>query len=211
MIRKIFNDESQIIPYVARMPEKMKPKLPLIVLLHGAGERGDGSDSQILKAEKLGFSHLFTENVDIECILVQPQCKEGTFWVADIQGLRRFVEKVIKDFDADENRIYLTGISMGGYGAWYFAEAYPNLFAALMPVCGGGMPWNAGGLNMPIWAWHGACDTVVKPTGTTDMIEALESSGKKPKCNIVEGVGHNVWDYAYNEETLQWLLSQKKA
>ena len=110
----------------------------------------------------------------------------------------------------DTNRIYLTGLSMGGYGTWFTAMARPDLFAAIAPVCGGGMAWNAGVLNMPVWVFHGAKDTTVSPTQSDEMVERLRALGKDVTYTRIEGVGHNAWDYAYNRELLAWLLSKKR-
>ena len=99
---------------------------------------------------------------------------------------------------------------MGGYGTWYTATAYPNLFAAIAPCCGGGMPWNSKVLNMPIWAFHGLNDTVVSPSQSIDMIEKLKDTNPNLRYDLYEGVGHNSWEKAFTEQTLHWILSQKK-
>ena len=94
---------------------------------------------------------------------------------------------MIAEFSADSNRIYLCGLSMGGFGTWYTAMAYPNLFAAIAPCCGGGMAWNAQTLKMPIWTFHGLEDTVVSPNQTIEMVEALKNSNPNLKYVLYEG------------------------
>ncbi|MBE5819206.1 MAG: phospholipase [Clostridiales bacterium] len=213
MIREVCNDGSAIFPYIARLPKEMKHGLPLIVLLHGAGERGDGSDSVIGEVEVHGFSKILTLDNEYDCVLIQPQCKNDSTWAAHVQEIGQFIKDMIKKYDIDESRVYLTGLSMGGFGTWYTAMEFPEMFAAIAPVCGGGMPWNAGMLSMPVWAFHGDKDDLVLPSNSIDMIKALRAQGRGDdvKFNLLEGVGHNAWDYAYNKELYDWLLSHKRA
>ena len=98
---------------------------------------------------------------------------------------------------------------MGGFGTWYTAMAYPWMFAAIAPCCGGGMAWNASTLKMPVWAFHGLNDPVVSPNQTLEMIEALKLFHPNLKYDLYEGVGHNSWNYAFSEQTLHWLLQQQ--
>ncbi|MBQ2968574.1 MAG: dienelactone hydrolase family protein [Clostridia bacterium] len=208
MIRTEYRDEKFAFPFVAYTPEKVKDNLPLIIQLHGVGERGNGEEDLAL-VDVHGFSkHLLT--TDYDCIVVMPQCPKDTFWAARVESILRFVEQVKQAFKADENRVYLTGISMGGFGTWFTAMASPKMFAAIAPVCGGGMPWNAAVLTMPIWAIHGSVDTVVKPSYSEDMIEKVQTYNEDVTYTLVEGVGHNVWDYTYDAKLMNWLLSKKK-
>ena len=139
-----------------------------------------------------------------------PQCPNGTFWAAKVESIVSFAEFLINKYAADPERIYLTGLSMGGYGTWFTAMARPDLFAAIAPVCGGGMAWNAGALDMPIWAFHGAADTVVSPIQSDEMVAKLTSLKRDVRYSRIEGVGHDVWTNAYNEELIAWFLSHKK-
>ena len=213
MIKKICNSDSEIFPYIARLPQNMHKNIPMIVQLHGAGERGIGSDKDINLVEVHGFAKIFNDEADIDCILIQPQCRPDSFWIAHIQEIRLFIEEMIQTYNADESRIYLTGLSMGGHGTWYTALAFPQMFAAIAPVCGSGMPWMADVLKMPIWAFHGTNDTTVLPSNSIDMIDALRRNGREDdvRLTLLENVGHNAWDYAYTEELLDWLLANKKA
>lgn len=194
-------------PFIEYSCEKTDKKLPLILCLHGAGERGHGED--LSKVETHGFLQLF-KNVDFEGILIMPQCPEDTFWAACVESILKFIDQLKEAYPIDEDRIYLTGLSMGGYGTWYTAMAKPSLFAAIAPVCGGGMAWNAGVLSMPVWAFHGAEDSVVNIRNTEEMVESLQARGKDVTYTRLKGVGHNAWDYAYNEDLLNWLLSKKR-
>ena len=205
---KIIKQET-IFPYIAYIPDQCSDHPALMFHLHGAGERGNGG-AELDKVLIHGYPKIVNDENLKDCILIMPQCPTDTFWVAKIESLRKFIDEMIVKFSADTDRIYLCGLSMGGFGTWYTAMAYPELFAAILPCCGGGMPWNAAVLTMPIWTFHGLADTCVKPSCTIDMIEQLEGINPNLKYNLCEGVGHDSWNNAFTEETLSWFLSQKK-
>ncbi len=196
-----------IFPFVEYVGENENDVLPLVIQLHGAGERGDGSDLE--KVEWHGFTELF-KTKDYPVRVIMPQCPEDTFWAARVESILKFIEQLTDTYKTDKNRIYLTGLSMGGFGTWYTAMAAPDMFAAIAPVCGGGMDWNAHTLNMPVWTFHGMDDDLVSPNYTELMVTALEKSGKNVKFTRLEGVGHNAWDYTYDDELMSWLLSHSK-
>ncbi len=203
-------DNENVFPYIAYIPDNCSDHPALLIHLHGAGERGNGGD-QLDKVLYLGFPNTVNDSNFQNCILIMPQCPLDTFWVAKIESIKKFIDEMILKFSADTSRIYLCGLSMGGFGTWYTAQAYPDLFAAISPCCGGGMPWYASVLTMPIWAFHGLEDTVVAPSCTIDMIEKLKDSNPTLKYNLCKGVGHDSWNQAFTEETLAWILSHKKA
>ena len=196
-------------PYIAYIPEEISSHPALLLQLHGAGERGNGG-ADLDQVLVHGFSKIVSDQNLTDCILVMPQCPTDSFWVARIESIRRFLDEMIRAFSADTSRIYLCGLSMGGFGTWYTAMAYPDLFAAIAPCCGGGMAWNAGVLTMPVWAFHGLEDTVVSPVQTIEMVEQLKALGRDVRCSLYEGVGHGSWALAFTEPTLRWLLEQKK-
>lgn len=201
-------EEKWIFPFVEYSPKTKGEKLPLIVQLHGAGERGEGKDD--LKAVDVnGFSEYLREN-EHDCMVVMPQCPQNTFWAARVESIIRFIEQIIKEFDLDEDRVYLTGLSMGGYGTWFTAMAKPEMFAAIAPVCGGGMAWNAGVLKMPVWVFHGADDGVVFPTHSDEMVTKLREFNSDVRYSKFDGIGHNSWELAYNRELIEWILSKKR-
>lgn len=177
---------------------------PLMMFLHGAGERGDNLDV----VKKWGPPKLVEEGKAFPFILISPQCPAGQRW--NVEHLNRLLEKVISEHNVDQKRVYLTGLSMGGYGTWALAARYPNKFAAVAPVCGGGDPRTANKLlEIPIWAFHGDADRVVPLSETTKMVDAIEEQGgKKIKLTVYEGVDHNSWSPTYsNDELFKWFLS----
>ena len=203
------NESKWIFPFVEYSPKTAKDsKLPLIIQLHGAGERGEGGDD-LARVDVHGFSKTI-KDADYNCIFIMPQCPTNTFCAARVESIIKFIEQVKAEYDVDENRVYLTGLSMGGFGTWYTAMAAPELFAAIVPVCGGGMAWNTGRLDMPIWVFHGADDTVVSPNQSDEMVAALRAREKDVTYTRIDGVAHCVWEYAYNEELLMWLLGKSR-
>lgn len=204
-----YEDNEYGFPFIAYISDNLTASPALIVQLHGAGERGCGG-----KELDLVLVHGFPESADCEkmdnCVIVMPQCPPDTFWVAKIESIKAFIDKMTALYSADKSRIYLTGMSMGGFGTWYTAMAYPDLFAAIAPCCGGGMPWNAGVLKMPVWAFHGGADDVVLPSNSIDMVNALKSAGGGVRFDLYDGVYHNSWEKAYTNELLEWLLDKNK-
>ena len=199
-----------VFPYIAYIPDNISSNPALIIQLHGAGERGNGGD-ELNKVLVHGFSKIVTDENLKDCILIMPQCPLDTFWVAKIESIRRFVDEMIEKYSIDTQRLYLCGLSMGGFGTWYMGMAYPELFTAIAPCCGGGMPWNARLLKMPIWAFHGLEDDIVSPRNTIEMVESLKGFNPDLKYNLYEGVGHNSWDIAFSEQLLEWFFSHKKS
>ena len=197
-------------PFIAYVPEKVSDHPALLIQLHGAGERGGGG-ADLDRVLVHGFSHVINDDNFKDCILVMPQCSAESFWVAKIESLKAFIDGMVARYSVDTDRIYLCGLSMGGFGTWYMAMAYPHLFAAIAPCCGGGMAWNAGVLaSLPIWTFHGKADDVVSPHQTMEMVDALQDRNPHFRYTFYDGVGHDSWEPAFSEELLQWLLSQHK-
>ena len=196
-------------PFIAYIPDHISDHPALLLQLHGAGERGDAPEELDLVLVH-GFSKVVTDENFSDCILVMPQCPADSFWVAKIESLRTFIEHIICAYSVDRSRIYLCGLSMGGYGTWYTAMAYPDLFAAIAPCCGGGMAWNADILKMPIWAFHGKEDSVVSVRNTIEMIEKLDGKNPYFKYTLYDGVDHDSWVRAFSPELLSWLKAQHK-
>ncbi len=198
-------------PYIAYIPEQVSDKPALIIQLHGAGQRGAGGD-ELDCVVVHGFANIVDDDNLTDAILIMPQCPEDSFWVARIESVKRFIDTMIEKYNADPDRICLCGLSMGGFGTWYTAMAYPDMFAAIAPCCGGGMAWNAHTLlHTPIRAFHGREDRSVSVNHTLEMARVLENR-KHPdfQYTIYEGVGHNSWEQAFSPELLAWLLSKRK-
>lgn len=209
MLRTEYREDKWIFPFVKyENCSKNGGNLPLILQLHGAGERGEGKDD--LKFVDVHGISKIADKISEECIIVMPQCPQDTFWAARVESIIKFIAQLKAEFNIDEDRVYITGLSMGGYGTWFTAMAKPDLFAAIVPVCGGGMAWNVGVLNMPVWAFHGDCDGVVSTYQTDEMVAALKTAGADVTYTRLEGVGHNAWDYAYTPELISWMLSKKR-
>jgi predicted peptidase len=206
-------------------------KWPVILFLHGAGERGE--DGLIQTEVGLGTA-VRRHKARFPCIVVFPQCRKNVWWTdpaMEAQALKA-LEQTLKEFNGDPERVYLTGISMGGYGTWSIGAKYPGKFAALAPVCGGirrpagvrtpsespaekagGDPYAATAQKIgktPVWVFHGEADPTVPVTESRKMVDALKAVGGNVKYSEYEGVKHNSWDKAYAEpEFLPWLLAQR--
>ncbi len=207
MIKKAYNDKKFAFPFIAFLPERIEGKLPLILQLHGAGERGEGGEELELVCTH-GFARVLKNGKDYNCIMVMPQCPKDSFWAARVESILRFIEQLKGEFDINEDKITLTGLSMGGFGTWFTAMARPDIFAAIAPVCGGGMSWCADKLTMPVWAFHGTSDPVVPVFHSDSMVEKMRELGLDVKYTRLDGVGHGAWVYAYKEELLLWLLEK---
>lgn len=202
-------DSSKIFPFIAYIPENLPEKPAVIFHLHGAGERGNGGN-ELDRVLKHGIANVANDETLKDAILIMPQCPPESFWAVKAEKIKEFIDIIVSEYSADKDRIYLCGLSMGGYGTWYTAMAFPETFAAIAPCCGGGMPWNAGVLTMPIKTFHGLEDDVVSPFNTIDMIRALENWHPNFSYELYEGVGHNSWVKAFTPELIDWLLAQHK-
>ncbi len=201
--------EKEEIEYLLYTPnnyhDKAQTKFPLIVFLHGAYEKGN--DVNILRTNALPLLLEFDENFPF--IVVSPQCSIEEWWVPDI--VIAFLNAVQFTPKVDFQRIYLTGLSMGGFGTWHTAAAYPSRFAAIAPICGGGYPFSAKKLiNLPVWAFHGAKDKVIPVQRSEEMVEAIIKCGGNAKLTIYPDSEHDSWTETYkNKELYEWFLNYK--
>ena len=196
--------------YILDLPKAYdgKKELPLIIFLHGSGERG----IDIKKVGVHGIPKIAKKTEGFEFIGVSPQClrqKKARWLTEDLDIL---LDHILKTYKIDKKRIYLTGLSMGGYGTWAWAAKRPNVFAAAVPICGGGNPADASKYDkLPIWVFHGDKDTAVKIEKSQVMVDAIKKSGGNVKFTIYPGVGHDSWTKTYdNPELYKWLLSHTK-
>jgi predicted peptidase len=186
-------------------PEK---KWPLVVFLHGSGERG----SDVQKVALHGPPKRVSEGAKFPFLLVSPQCPAGTWWTE--QPVLELIDHLEATLRVDASRIYLTGLSMGGYGTWHFATLAPHRFAAIAPVCGGGVPYRMREIHhLPVWAFHGAKDTVVALDESGRLVETLKKNGNNSvKFTVYPEAAHDSWTETYqNPELYEWFLSQSLA
>jgi len=183
-------------------------KWPLILFLHGAGERGD--DLELVK--KHGISKIVEQQRDFPFIAVSPQCPKFSWWTVELEALNALLDELVNTYAVDTNRIYLTGLSMGGYGTWHLATAYPGCFAAIAPICGGGDPEKAPVLkNVPAWVFHGAKDNVVSPEESEKMVKALKAHGGNVRFTVYPEASHDSWTETYdNPELYEWFLQHTR-
>ena len=213
------------LPYRIYVPEDTGEKqYPLVLCLHGSGNRGDDNLAQLGRSSAVHTLLAPDHLVKYPCIVLAPQCPEGQRWIRGIgqydlpgntEALMGLLEQIKANYPVDPARIYITGLSMGGFGTWGMLKTYPDYFAAAVPICGG---WNleedvenAPKLkDIPIWAFHGALDDDVPAERSRDMVQALEAVNGNVKYTEYPDGGHAIWDRVYNEpELLPWLFAQK--
>jgi predicted peptidase len=227
----VYTDKNgEEMPYRLFLPAEYNPQkqYPLVLAFHGAGSRGNDN----LKQLRPWVAGWIDEQVQKEhpCIILMPQCpakqqwvnvpwKEGSYQFKDVpiskpmKLSKEIFDKVVKEYSVNKNRVYVMGMSMGGYGTWNFVMRFPKIIAAAVPICGAGDPSMAKKIKgIPIWAFHGDKDIVVPLSGSTDMIESMTSFKKnKARLTIYKDVGHNSYELAWKEpELIDWLFSQKK-
>ncbi|WP_461371787.1 carboxylesterase family protein [Candidatus Darwinibacter acetoxidans] len=204
------------LPYALYLPPgyegRGEQRWPVLFFLHGAGERGDDLDLVAVH----GPLKQVKEGKEFPFIIVAPQCPENWTWDRSLDELDQLFLETIRNYAVDVERIYLTGLSMGGFGTWHWAVHQPRAFAALVPICGGtwwlmGFPERIAVLkDVPIWAFHGGDDPVVPCKMTEDLVEVLLNLQAPIRFTKYAGVGHDSWTLAYNEpELIPWLLEQR--
>lgn len=216
--------------YALYVPEDYSPEKawPLIVFLHGSGERGNDN----LKQTDEGIGHAIRLHRErFPALVLMPQCPDGKFWDAAVPVIDAAMAQVQEEYEIDPKAITLTGLSLGGYATWIWGATRTDTFAALMPICGGGEPADVLGRldekqsatfgtmeervkalsTVPIWAFHGADDDVVPPARSREMVKRVKDAGGDVKYDELKNTLHNSWDAAYdNEKAIEWLLKQRK-
>lgn len=217
------------LPYRLFVPSGCSPLRPcgLLLVLHGAGERGDDNQAQ-LRNQVMVWAETPAQD-DWPTAVVYPQCPSGMKWVdvpwdggsyalaatppsRPMRAAIGLLEAVRSQLPVEADRLLVTGLSMGGYGTWDLLARHPALFAAALPICGGGDPQRASSFrHVPIWAFHGARDPAVPVQASRDMIQALRSAGAEPRYDELADAGHEVWTHAFEDlRVVRWLLSQRK-
>lgn len=200
-------------------------KFPLVIFLHGSGERGNDNEAQL----KWGVQHFATDQImhTYRPIVIAAQCPEKMRWgnfsskgtsinKSPSQPMTLLIELIkekIQSMPIDTNRIYITGLSMGGFGTFDALSRYPNMFAAAVPVCGGGDVSKAKLMaHIPIWIFHGMLDDVVDPSSSLKMHKALNKHGANPGLTLYPNTGHFSWLAAYTDKKMMdWLFQQRKS
>ena len=223
------NAQGATIPYRFAAPKMVEPgkKYPLVILFHGAGERGTNNVAQLVHGATDLLNYM--KEKGIEGYFIAGQCPSGKQWVDTPWSLMahrmpeqpsesmalmiELIEKTMKELPVDRNQVLVTGISMGGYGTWDIVQRHPDWFAAAMPCCGGGdatLAWKI--RDVPIWAFHGDKDTVVPFKRSRDMVAALWAVNGKIRYREYPGVGHGCWGptYADWDNVLAWFFAQRR-
>lgn len=212
-------DHQLELQYLLFLPEGYKADAekswPLMIFLHGSGERG----TNLAKVAVHGPPKTVKTKKDFPFILVSPQCPSGQLW--SDEAVLALMDEIQEKYRVDRDRIYLTGLSMGGYGTWSLGLKYPERFAAIAPICGGGSildvllvaPGKQAALKkLAVWAFHGAKDNVVPLQQSEEMINALKKAGNQnTKLTVYPEAGHDSWTEAYNSQELHdWLLQHTR-
>lgn len=230
-----FIQNADTLPYRILLPENFNPKkrYPLVLFLHGSGERGSDNERQLMHG-----GTLFLEPANrkkFPAIVVFPQCTKDSYWsnvqmVADSTGKRDFyfvyggqpstsmrllmqlVNNLEKQFRVSKQQMYVMGLSMGGMGTFEIVHRMPDTFAAAVPICGGANTSTASGMKFTRWwVFHGAKDDVVPPHLSEEMVKALRRSGAQVKYTLYPDANHNSWDSAFAEpDLLKWMFNQKR-
>lgn len=197
------------IRYLLFLPQDYRPDgqiWPLLLFLHGAGERG--TELELVKAH--GPPKIVAETPDFPFVVVSPQCPDHQRWQP--AELMQLLDHIVANYRIDKSRLYVTGLSMGGYGTWALCAAFPERFAAAVPICGGGKPADADKLkHLPLWVFHGQQDRIVVVQQSQEMVQALEAVRGNVKLTVYPDTGHDSWTETYNNPLVYgWLLQQQR-
>ncbi|QDT67389.1 esterase [Planctomycetes bacterium MalM25] len=237
--RQAFDDEGFELPYRLLAPADASDtdRRPLVLFLHGFGERGEENQRQLIHGGTLFASEAFRQRYG--AYVVAPQCTsrnhEGTdrpiVWPtlteskekwrsagldAEISGplraVKRLVDHLLATQPIDPDRVYVTGLSMGGYGSWELAARYPDAWAAAAPICGGGLPeWGERLTRLPVWAFHGDADGAVPVERSRNLIAAINAAGGRAIYTEYPGVGHDSWTPTFaSQQVWDWLFTQRR-
>ena len=196
--------------YLLYLPKDYKDdiskKWPLLIYLHGKSARGDNLE----KLKRYGPPELIKRGKEFPFIVASPQCPVGQSWNND-KWFLPFYRSLAGQYRIDPNRIYLIGMSLGAYGVWYTAIKYPEFFAAIMPLCGGGDANKVCKIkHIPVWIFHGKEDKIVSPEKSKIMADALEKCGGDVRFTLLEGKGHDLHRVFHDNKIYMWLLEQSK-
>lgn len=196
---KIYKNDNVSINYAVYTPNDYKD-LPLVIYLHGAGERG----TDITHLDRHGVSKLLSEGREYPAIILTPQCPADRVWDNVVSELKDIIDTVAFEYGVKKDRIAITGSSMGGFGTWMMGMTYPNFFSVIAPIAGGGMSWRTGNLKTtPVIAYHGGSDSVVPVIYSQLCVDGVNKNGGTAELIILDGMEHNEGiNYAYRETNL---------
>jgi predicted peptidase len=187
-------------------------KCPTILFLHGLGESGCDPSSVL----RIGLPPYVEQHPDFPFIVIAPQCPWNTCWPELAEGLDQLLLHCVSTLPIDHKRVYLTGLSMGGYGSWYLGALWPQRFAAIAPICGGGIIFHGFPKRVervkgtPVWAFHGALDESVPLSESQRLVDALRECGGTVRFTVYPDAAHDSWTPTYNNEELySWFLSHR--
>ncbi len=208
--RKMTSTMTSSLNYLTFLPKSYAakgPGVPLILFLHGSGERG----TDLEKVKAWGPPAIAEKDADFPFMVISPQLADGEAWHA--LALKGLLDQVLAKYNVDRRRVYLTGLSLGGYGAWDLASRYPEYFAAVAPICGGGIARMVGSMRgVPTWVFHGKLDDAVPEAESARMVAALQSAGGDVRYTVLPEGGHvDAWVHAYDKAGLfEWFLTNSK-
>jgi predicted peptidase len=225
--RHVFEQADAKLPYRLLRPLQVEPgaRYPLVVFLHGMGERGDDNERQLTH----GLADFARDDrrTQYPCFVVAPQCPDDQMWVnlppraapytmaeqatVPMRLMMDMVASLTRELPIDPRRLYIVGLSMGGFGVWDALQRHPRTFAAAVPVCGGGDAALADRIQaVPVWVFHGARDEVVPPRRSRDMVAALKAAGGSPRYTEYPGAGHDSWTATFaSDELFAWMFDQR--
>lgn len=233
-LKKEYTADGFTLPYRILFPEQydQEKKYPLILVLHGAGERGSDNEKQLIHGGKLFLDSAVRKK--FPAIVVFPQCPLESYWSSvnidrnessltfsfdytrpitmPLSHAMALVQHLVKEEAVDDRRVYITGLSMGGMGTFEAVHRFPDVFAAALPICGGGDTQRYRKVETPFWIFHGADDAVVPVEFSRMMLDQLKSLGVKARYTEYPGVNHNSWDPAFAErDFLRWMFRKKRS
>lgn len=207
------------LPYKLYLPKnyaETDEAFPIVMFLHGSGQRGN----DLSNLAETGLPQNIEAGADYPFIVLAPQCPENQWWAQYSEALLQLVDATMQNYRVNEKRVYLTGLSMGGFGVWHLATEYPNRFHAIAPICGFagdpliaylfGYPERLKRIaHIPVWAFHGDADPVVPIAAQKHLVKTLKGYGGTAKLTTYKGVGHDSWTQTYaNPKLYKWLLAQ---
>ncbi len=210
MKRLMVEQDGSMLGHMLYIPKNMSAEMPLLVYLHGAGERGD----KLEHVERHGVPYLIkNENAEIPAVVLCPQCPVQFVWNNIVTDVKLLIDKVAEDYGIKKDRICITGSSMGGYGTWEMGITYPNFFSAIAPVCGGGMQWRSEKLlSTSVKTYHGNKDDVVELVNSELMLKNIIAKGGTAELVVLDGFGHNdgIYEAYKNRDLMDWILKQRR-